>query len=310
MRYSLGSLRAFAMVAEMGSLTEAAEKLGRTPSTLSLALKTLEAEVGVPLFESERKNRLSKAGQVVLAEARGLLLHHERAVTAIRAFARNQAGRVDLACVPSIATAVLPAMLPAFRTSHPGVEINVRDADSPSVAEAVETGKVAFGVASLRRARPELRFEPLFEEGLGIVCRSDDPLAQATAPVEWSEVRERVFLGNGISRSIETPEFAAMISEAPIVVYNVLSLLALVRTGIGITALPRLSVAAWHDGLAFLPLADRSAQRTVGLITRSLERPSPASDVFMAELKRTLRDKASRLGITVVAGTHERPSAS
>ena len=300
MRYALGNLRTFAMVAEMGSLTEAAEKLGRTPSTLSLALKTLEAEVGVPLFESGRKNRLSTAGQVVLAEARALLSHHERSVAAIRAFARNQAGRVDLACVPSVATAVLPVMLPAFRDSHPGVEINVYDADSPSVARAVEMGQVAFGVASLRRARPELRFEPLFQEGLGIVCRSDDRLAKTKAPVAWRDLRDRTFIGNGISRAIESPEFAASIAEPSIVVYNVLSLLALVRTGVGITVLPQLSIAAWHEGLAFVPLSEPSARRTVGLITRSIERNSPAAGVFIDMFRGVLREKASELDISIV----------
>lgn len=288
------------MVAEMGSLTEAAEKLGHTPSTVSLTLKTLEAEVGVPLFESERKNRLSQAGQVVLAEAEALLSHHERAVAAIRAFARNQAGRVDLACVPSVATAVLPVLLPAFRKNCPGVEINVRDADSPSVSEAVESGKVAFGVASLRRARPELRFEPLFQEGLGIVCRSDDVLAAAATPINWRDMRGSTFLSNGISRSIEAPEISALISQAPITVHNVLSLLALVRTGIGITVLPRLSIAAWSDGLTFLPLGDASARRTVGLITRSVERNSPAADAFIGELKTVLREKAAQLGIDFI----------
>lgn len=297
MRYSLGSLRTFAMVAEMGSLTEAAERLGRTPSTVSLSLKTLEAEVGVPLFESERKNRLSAAGQMVLAQARDLLSHHERAVASIRAFARNQTGRVDLACVPSIATAILPAMLPAFRRSHPGVEINVRDADSPTVAEAVEKGKVAFGVASLPRARPELRFEPLFTERLGIVCRSDDPLARHALPLSWRDLQDRTFLSNGISSLTGAPTLAELISEAPIVVHNVLSLVALVRAGLGITALPYLSIAPWEEGLAFLPLEDTSASRTVGLLTRSAERNSPATDVFIAELRDTIRARADDLGI-------------
>jgi LysR family carnitine catabolism transcriptional activator len=299
MRFSVATLKTFITVAEMGSITDAGDKLGRTPSTISMTLKALEADVGAPLFETDRKNRLSKAGTFVLAQARELLSHHERSVAAIKAFAGNQAGRVDLACVPSIATSVVPGVLLRFRQSHPGVEINVRDADSPSVAEAVESGKVALGVASLRRPRPDLHFEALFEESLGIVCRADDPLATAKSPIAWADIHDRIFLGNGISSMIETPELAGLISGAPIVVYNVLSLLALVRAGVGITILPRLSIAAWRDGLAFIPLRDRTASRTVGLISRSIERYSPAEEAFAAQLRLTLKEKAAELGIRI-----------
>ena len=300
MKFSVSTLRTFITVAEMGSITEAGEKLGRTPSTISMTLKALEADVGASLFESDRKNRLSKAGAFVLAQARDLLSHHERSIASIRAFASNQAGRVDLACVPSVAISVVPNVLLQFRKLHPGVEINVRDADSPSVAEAVESGKVALGVASLRRARPDLHFEPLFEEGLGIICRSEDALAALKAPIRWNDFRDRTFLGNGISSMIDTPEFAGLISGAPIVVYNVLSLLALVRAGVGITLLPRLSIAASPEGLAFIPLRDRAARRTVGLITRSIERHSPAEEAFAAQLRLTLKEKAAELGIRIM----------
>lgn len=300
MRFSVGTLKTFIAVAEMGSITEAGDKLGRTPSTISMTLKALEADVGAPLFETDRKNRLSKAGTFVLAQARELLSHHERSVAAIKAFAGNQAGRVDLACVPSIATSIVPGVLLRYRESHPGVEINVRDADSPSVAEAVESGKVALGVASLRRARPDLHFEALFEEKLGIICRTDDPLARTKSPIDWAGLHNRTFLGNGISSMTETPELAGLNSGAPIVVYNVLSLLALVRAGVGITILPRLSIAAWRDGLAFVPLRDRKASRTVGLITRSIERHSPAEDAFVTQLRLTLKDKAAELGIQML----------
>ncbi|MGE3872632.1 MAG: LysR family transcriptional regulator [Parvibaculaceae bacterium] len=300
MRFSVGTLKTFITVAEMGSITEAGDKLGRTPSTISMTLKALEADIGAPLFETDRKNRLSKAGTFVLAQARELLSHHERSVAAIKAFAGNQAGRVDLACVPSVATSVVPGVLLRFRQSHPGVEINVRDADSPSVAEAVESGKVALGVASLRRSRPDLHFEALFEENLGIICRADDPLASAAAPVAWADLHDRTFLGNGISSMIEAPEFASLMSGAPIVVYNVLSLLALVRAGVGITVLPRLSIAAANEGLAFVPLRDRSARRTVGLITRSIERYSPAEAAFVRQLRLTLQEKAAGLGIRMI----------
>lgn len=297
MRYSLSSLRVFAVVAETGSLVEAAERLGRTPSTISMALKALEEEVGVPLFETERKNRLTRTGSFIQMHARDVLQHYERAVASIKAFAGNQTGRVDLACVPSVAISILPEVMLRFREAYPGVEIDVHDADSPTVVEAVAAGKVGLGVASLARPRPEIRFDTLFEDALGVVCRRDDELAGA-ASLSWDDLAGRTFLGNGI---FGWPGDAAgdAARGAPIVVHNVLSLLALVRAGLGITVLPRLSIPATENEMRFVPLDDPSAHRAVGLITRANERGSPATEAFVRELRHHLADRARELAITV-----------
>lgn len=297
MRYSLANLRVFTVVADMGSITEAAEKLGRTPSTVSMALKNFEEELGVALFESERKNRLSAAGQFIRDQANDVLSHYERAVATMQAFVRNQTGRVDLACVPSVAISLLPEVLLNFRKSFPGVEIDVHDADSPTVVEAVETGKVGLGVASIRRSHPEICFEPLFQDGLGIVCRADDPLSSSTSPVTWEAVKDRTFLGNGITGLMGSREFSQLLSRASITVYNVVSLLALVRAGVGITVLPRLSIPTLEKDIRFVALQDPAARRSVGLITRSIERSSPATEAFARELRRVVNARAEELSL-------------
>ena len=219
----------------------------------------------------------------------------------MQAFVRNQTGRVDLACVPSVAVSILPRVLLEFRAKYPGVEIDVHDADSPTVVEAVETGKVGLGVASIRREQPDLRFEPLFKDALGIVCRADDPLAQRRGPISWDMLHERTLLGNGISGLIDSTQFAKLISEAPITVYNVLSLLALIRAGVGITVLPRLSLPASESDLAFVPLTDPLARRQVGLLSRTSEVASPAMEAFSRELRRTVAAVADELDVEVTS---------
>ncbi|MFT5446017.1 MAG: DNA-binding transcriptional LysR family regulator [Gammaproteobacteria bacterium] len=62
-------LRCFVAVAQSGKLVDAAEKLGRTPSAVSMMLKQFEQHLGAPLFESERKNRLTALGAFALTEA-------------------------------------------------------------------------------------------------------------------------------------------------------------------------------------------------------------------------------------------------
>ena len=55
-------LRCFATVARSGNLADAGDKLGRTPSAVSMMLKQFEEHLGAPLFESERKSKLTALG--------------------------------------------------------------------------------------------------------------------------------------------------------------------------------------------------------------------------------------------------------
>lgn len=303
MRYSLSALRVFKVVADLGSLTEAAEKLGRTPSTISMALKTFEDELGVKLFQSERKNRLTPTGQFVRDRANDVLIQYERAISSMEAYARNQTGRVDLACVPSVAISILPSVLLHFRAKYPGVEINVHDADSPSVVEAVLAGKVGLGVASIRRDQPDLDFKPLFNDALGIVCKTDDPLVRHDGPVSWDTVRGRTLLGNGITGLMDSVPFSELVSKAPIKVYNVLSLLALVRADVGITVLPRLSLPPSEHDLHFVALKDPMARRTVGLLFRASEVASPAEEAFARELQSVVNAVSAELDLQIASPT-------
>jgi len=300
MPIGLSHLRVFAAVAKSGSLKDAAEQLGRTVSAVSMTLKQLETEIGAKLFEADRKNRLTAVGRFMQAQITDLLLHHERCIATIRAYARTAVGRVDIVCVPSVATSLLPIVVPQFRAAHPDVEIDVRDTDSENVVAAIEAGHAELGIGSLRRRQATFDYQPLFEDLLGIVCRKDDPLAKRRRIRSWAEIDGRTLLANGISQVIDDAAFEQRAQPAPIVVYNVLSLLALVRARVGITLLPRLSLADLAPDLAFLPIEMPTSHRSVGLLRRRGETPSPAVEQFVELLKQTLRQHQRSLGIAKI----------
>lgn len=300
MPIGLSQLRVFAAVATAGSLREAAEQLGRTTSAISMTLKQLEGEIGAKLFEADRKNRLTPVGKFMQGQISDLLLHHERCIATIRAYARTAVGRVDIVCVPSIATTLLPVIVPQFRQAYPEVEIDIRDTDSDNVVAAIEAGHAELGIGSLRRRQAVIDYQPLFEDRLGLVCRKDSPLAKHRRINDWSVLDRQTLLANGISQTIEDAEFQTHAQQAPIVVYNVLSLLALVRAKVGITLLPRLSIADLAPDLAFVPLDMPQARRSVGLLRRRGEAPTPAVEQFVALLKRHLISHHKSLGIDEV----------
>lgn len=108
MSIKIDMLRCFTMVATHGSLSDAADVLGRTPSAVSMMLKQFEDHVGSALFETARKSRLTPIGELILAEARREVAHFENTVSVIEGLSRAELGYLRLAVTPSVATTVLP----------------------------------------------------------------------------------------------------------------------------------------------------------------------------------------------------------
>lgn len=276
MAIKIEMLRCFRAVADSGSLAEAAATLGRTASAVSMMLRQFEDHVGAPLFESTRKSRLTPLGEMVLTEARRELEHFNRTVGAIEGLSRAELGHVRLAVTPSVAQAVLPPVLKAFMHAHPGVRIDMRDADSASVQRELAAERADIGMASLR-AMPGFERELVFSDRFGVVCRIDDPLAERWPGLGWADLEGTAFIANGLCHAITDEDFAPILEASRIMVPNTASILSLVRAGVGITLLPELAVLPEFRDLKFLPLDDCRARREVWMVTPAAPMTTPAA---------------------------------
>lgn len=293
MAIKIEMLRCFTAVARSGNLADAAVKLGRTTSAVSMMLKQFEAELGAPLFESDRKSRLTGLGAFALGEASRELDHFERTVSAISSFARAESGFVRVAAVPSVASAILPLAAEEFTRGFPGVLVDISDMDSISVLRELERERVDLGFATGVTAGPGIIREELCSDEFGVVCRSDHPLASAKLPLEWSLLEPWPFIANTLVSQITDATFQRIFASSHLMVRNTTSLLAMTRAGLGITVLPRLVVNAAEHELAFLPVADSSARRSIEILRRSNSRPSPAAANFEASIRRAASTVAS-----------------
>ena len=100
MAIKIEMLRCFREVARSGNLTDAAQVLKRTPSAVSMMLKQFESHLGEPLFETDRKNKLTALGVFVLEQAERELLHFDNTVRVIESYANASHGHVRIATVP------------------------------------------------------------------------------------------------------------------------------------------------------------------------------------------------------------------
>jgi DNA-binding transcriptional LysR family regulator len=278
------ALRTFVHVAECGTIRDAAERLFRTPSAVSMTLTQLERELGAPLFQSDRKNRLTALGDEILQVAREVVRDHDRGVERIGAIATGREGRLHLASVPSVAAELMPGLVAGFLRARPGVRIELVDGDSRSVHAMVAEGRADLGVAGPPAAGSGLSMRPLFRDPFRLVCRSDDPLAARRDPLAWEDLAEARLIGNDAAEAIEAEACRALIAGSAVRARNVISLLALVRAGAGVTLLPRLATVSMRSDLVALPLADRQARREVGVILREDRSMSPVCRAFLGDL--------------------------
>ena len=285
MNVSIALLRTFVTVADSGNIREGGERLGRTPSAVSMALKQLESELGGALFEADRKNALSPLGRYVYGAAREELTAFERTLASMRSFARNEIGRLLLAAVPSVASHILPPVLRSFIENNPAVEIDLSDMDSLSVQQAVENGVVDLGIGSLVRRDTATRFEPIMRDAFGVVCRAGDDLAMLDRPIVWADLAGRRMIANLLCGVIDDPEFRDLLDASTLMVRNTTSIMALVRSGIGYTILPRITAPEADPELIFRPLAEQRWFREVGLIQRSGHAPSPVATAFIDHMR-------------------------
>lgn len=127
---NIGDLQVLLHTARTGSLTGAAQALGVTPAAASAALKRMETQLGVRLFErSTRAMRLTTAGQTLLdyaARAFDLLAEGEAQLAGTRT---GLVGLIRLAAPSDLARAVLLPWLDDFLAQHPGVELSLNVGD-------------------------------------------------------------------------------------------------------------------------------------------------------------------------------------
>lgn len=295
----LESLRSFVTVARSGTLRAAAGRLGRTQSALSMTLKQLEADLGGPLFESDRKRDLTDLGRYVLGVAEGLIEDHDRALARIAAYAAGQSGRLRLVSVPSVAALLLPDLLRGFIAAHGTVEIDLMDTDSRAVRQAVASGRADLGLASPGAADQGLGVLPLFADPLYLICRADSGPGRGLGPLHWAELEPAgPLILNETLPDLDDPDFRRLAGQSRLSVRNTLSLLAMVEAGMGVTVLPGLATLGLPRALVARPLADPACTRQVALLWRRDRTPSP--------LARALRDHLAA-GLPALAARHTAP---
>lgn len=297
----LEAIRAFVVVSQHGNLRDAAAALGRTQSALSMTLSQIEDSLGGQLFETDRKRDLTDLGHFVRDMGAGLVREHDHVMSLIHSYAKGHAGHLRIASVPSVAALILPDILQAFMKTHSGAQIDLMDSDSTTVRTMVATGQADLGIAGPATAGQVLHMEPMFVDQLHVVCRSDSDIAAMKAPLRWQDVAAMPLIANETLSVLTAPDARSVVAQSKLSVRNILSLFAMIESGMGVTVLPGLATRSLGPSLTALPLVGEGSTRSISLLSVEGKAESPLSRAFRQYLEDALPEIKTKFRLNLGA---------
>jgi DNA-binding transcriptional LysR family regulator len=241
----LRHLRYFVAVAEELHFGRAALRLHLAQPPLSQQIRKLEDILGHPLFtRTSRAVRLTAAGHVFLERARRTLRTVREDVDEARSVGRGEIGSPRVGFIGSGMLTPIPAMLGRYRRKHPKADLQLREAMSSQIMQALLDGTVDVGFLRDGGALPGLESETLFTEPFVAVLPVNHVLAQRKS-ISAAALREEPFVffphvagPVAYSKTISLCEAHGyrprVVQEAP----QWLTVLRLVGAGLGVSIAP------------------------------------------------------------------------
>jgi DNA-binding transcriptional LysR family regulator len=195
MPVDLRRLRYLITAADAGSITAAARALYLTQPALTLSLRKLEHEVGVPLLERHPRGvGLTPAGEVLVERGRTALAALDDATRIARRVGAGLGDELVIGLLPATFSRVIGQLIAAFRALHPGMRIRFRELSYISHTRDLTEGRVDAAFLWPPYDAPELTFLELHRERRVLGVAADHPLAGRDT-VALNEVLDLPFPG-------------------------------------------------------------------------------------------------------------------
>lgn len=187
---SLSQLYNFKKLAETQHMTRAAKELYITQPTLSLSIKALEHELGVPLFFRDgRQIKLTKHGRDFYADVAGVLGDLDRSIAAVRAQGTVGCGSLSIGTIPTIQHDFLPELLQQFWQEYGyDVKMGFTVEFSLPLIRSLKAQEFDLIFATKADNEPNLCFVPMLTKRLILVVHEESPFADRDS-VSLSELR-------------------------------------------------------------------------------------------------------------------------
>ncbi|MDF3881549.1 LysR family transcriptional regulator [Cupriavidus basilensis] len=297
----LRQMRQALVLGETLNFHRAAERLCMAQPPLSTAIRKLEEELGVTLFDRLPSGlTLTPVGELVLRQMRNTLFFADEIRRAASEGDAGERGKLRVGFVGSSVYSLMPRLIRAFRTRYPRVELVIEESTTVDLLHAVEehtldAALVRFPVLGKTAAQVRL----LQPDPLLLAVSADSPLARRKF-VALSELGETPFIVYSQARvptmhALMMYAFQAAGIQPPIAqeAVQVPTILALVESGLGVALVPATTARLGGDGIRHVPLTGLPDQMNFGIALATLPDAANATTRnFVALAQEATRDAA------------------
>lgn len=291
------SLRYFLAVVDHEGFSRAADHLLIAQPSLSQTIKSLERELGVPLFHRVgRKVLLSQAGQELVGPARLVLRDLQAAQEAVAALRGLERGRLDLVAMPSPAVEPLTTLVARFSNEHPRVVVNTAAAfTSAEVIEQVANGSSEIGLLGTDApvTVPDLDVLALERQPLVVISPQSAALTKHTSIVGEQLAGHRIVIsqrGSLMRAQVDRLLAAGIELEIAAEVAHRSSVLPLVLAGVGHAILPEAWASMARSAGLHVVRLEPQVELHISLISRRAGL-TPAAKQFLETAINFVADK-------------------
>ena len=270
----LRNLHALVEVVHRGGFSAAAKVLYTSQPNVSKAVRQLQDELGVPLFERKGRTRtLSEAGQIVYRRARNILAESEDMLAELDELRGLRRGVLRLG-LPIFGSSVLFApVFAVFRSRYPGIEIRLVEHGSKKLEELLRAGEIDLA-ASLMPIPREFNWQDVHNDPLVALLPGTHPLAvQASIRLKSLAKESFILFDEGFLLNKIILDYCARRGFQPDITAHsgqIDFIVGLVRAGLGIALLPRLMAEQrLQPGVAFVPLDEPDIRWHMVLLWRN-----------------------------------------
>lgn len=277
-------VRYFLALADKLNFTRAAEACNITQPALTRAIKSLEEELGGPLFHREHsRTHLSELGRMMQPYFQSIFDQTQAAKEQAKSLASMERTELKLGAMCTLGPAVLSDFICGFHQQFDGVSLHIVDATLPTLSDALAKGDLEVGLARTTEGLDD-RFHaiPLFRERYVIVLPLGHALTQKNV-IEFKDLDGLPYVSRiNCEMADEGNRIAADLGiEVPVVFRSERDdwVLGMVRAGLGWGFFPEFSELP--DDVAVRPLVAPEFCRTVSLVTVRGRPHSPAVGAFV-----------------------------
>ena len=271
----LRHIRYFLAVAQELNFNRAARKLNMAQPPLSQQIKALEQELGVLLFDRDRRHvALSTAGSAFYPRAVAIMEMVQTAVEEARASQHRLVGQLNVAISPIASYTLLPAIIRDFQLRAPEARLNLIDLRINEQDDALRTARVDVCFLYPILGNDSLEWEQLLMESGAVALPRGHKLARRKCISLRDLAAERWLMFQ--------PAYAPLIAEAfhractnagftPVIANHIDSLegrLQMVAAGAGIAIMPAAMETIPRPGVRFVRLREDELRLPVGLLWR------------------------------------------